>query len=75
MPNRGAGAADTSDEGVGEGGENKGPVQKHLTSLRAQEGRFTSHDWGSVVLPSHKLQGSPSHPLGSVFLGVLSRSN
>lgn len=51
MPNRGAGAADTSDEGVGEGGENKGPVQKHLNSLRAQEGRFTSYDLGSVVLP------------------------
>lgn len=42
VPSRGAGAADTSDEGMGEGGENKvfsGPVQKHLTSLRAQEGR------------------------------------
>lgn len=75
MPNRGAGAADTNDEGVGEGGENKGPVQKHLTSLRVQEGRFASHDLGSVVLPSHKLQGSPSHSPGPVFLGILSRGN
>lgn len=44
-----------------------GPVQKHLTSFRAQEGRFTSHDLGSAVLLSHKLWDLLSHPLGLCF--------